>query len=188
VTAAKRPKNSALEVDLDFEHNVRPALVITETVIFWVRSLGCDMGKLSLGRVLDCLCLSSNSRSCFYINSLENQDEFESKPLVGSEGGNLVNLKDYVWLLRNFVSIEMKTQETWETCLTLVLRVSMHCNGCSSKVERHISKMKVELDHTIKVFNREESLNERLLPNQILEGLDTDIETGRECANAGRLI
>ncbi|KAF3784451.1 U3 small nucleolar ribonucleoprotein [Nymphaea thermarum] len=32
VTAAKRPKNSALEVDLDFEHNVRPVPVITEEV------------------------------------------------------------------------------------------------------------------------------------------------------------
>lgn len=32
VTAAKRPKNSALEVDLDFEHNVRPPPVITEEV------------------------------------------------------------------------------------------------------------------------------------------------------------
>uniref|UniRef100_A0A5B7A3Z8 U3 small nucleolar ribonucleoprotein protein MPP10 n=1 Tax=Davidia involucrata TaxID=16924 RepID=A0A5B7A3Z8_DAVIN len=32
VTAAKRPKNSALEVDLDFEHNVGPAPVITEEV------------------------------------------------------------------------------------------------------------------------------------------------------------
>ncbi|KAJ3695641.1 hypothetical protein LUZ60_001018 [Juncus effusus] len=32
VTAAKRPKNSALEVDLDFEHNTRPVPVITEEV------------------------------------------------------------------------------------------------------------------------------------------------------------
>ncbi|OAY78626.1 U3 small nucleolar ribonucleoprotein MPP10 [Ananas comosus] len=32
VTAAKRPKNSALEVDLDFEHRTRPAPVITEEV------------------------------------------------------------------------------------------------------------------------------------------------------------
>lgn len=32
VTAKKRPKNSALEVELDFEHNVRPPPVITEEV------------------------------------------------------------------------------------------------------------------------------------------------------------
>ncbi|KAK9747888.1 hypothetical protein RND81_02G021600 [Saponaria officinalis] len=32
VTASKRPRDSALEVDLDFEHNVRPPPVITEEV------------------------------------------------------------------------------------------------------------------------------------------------------------
>ncbi|XP_019197043.1 PREDICTED: U3 small nucleolar ribonucleoprotein protein MPP10-like isoform X2 [Ipomoea nil] len=39
VTAAKRPKNSALEVDLDFEHNVRPAPVITEEVTLSLEEL-----------------------------------------------------------------------------------------------------------------------------------------------------
>ncbi|KAK9278225.1 hypothetical protein L1049_027787 [Liquidambar formosana] len=39
VTAAKRPKNSALEVDLDFEHNVRPAPVITEDVTASIEDL-----------------------------------------------------------------------------------------------------------------------------------------------------
>ena len=54
-----------------------------------------DMGKLSFGSVLDCLCLSSASNSCFCINSFENQDEeFEREPLVASEGGHLVRLKD----------------------------------------------------------------------------------------------
>ena len=32
MTAEKRPKNSALEVDLDFEHNIKPAPVITEEI------------------------------------------------------------------------------------------------------------------------------------------------------------
>eukprot|EP01018_Ginkgo_biloba_P009359 Gb_37982 [translate_table: standard] len=32
VTASKRPKNSALEVELEFDHNMRPAPVITEEV------------------------------------------------------------------------------------------------------------------------------------------------------------
>lgn len=46
VTAAKRPKNSALEVDLDFEHNVRPAPVITEEVT-------ADIEELIKKRILE---------------------------------------------------------------------------------------------------------------------------------------
>ncbi|KAG5522939.1 hypothetical protein RHGRI_034927 [Rhododendron griersonianum] len=39
ITAAKRPMNSALEVDLDFEHNVRPTPVITEEVTASIEEL-----------------------------------------------------------------------------------------------------------------------------------------------------
>uniref|UniRef100_A0A2P2JRF4 U3 small nucleolar ribonucleoprotein protein MPP10 n=1 Tax=Rhizophora mucronata TaxID=61149 RepID=A0A2P2JRF4_RHIMU len=39
VTAASRPKNSALEVDLDFEHNVRPAPVISEEVTLSIEDM-----------------------------------------------------------------------------------------------------------------------------------------------------
>ncbi|XP_050375803.1 M phase phosphoprotein 10 [Argentina anserina] len=39
VTATKRPRNSALEVDLDFEHNVRPAPPITEEVTVAVEDM-----------------------------------------------------------------------------------------------------------------------------------------------------
>ncbi|KAK1373224.1 U3 small nucleolar ribonucleoprotein MPP10 [Heracleum sosnowskyi] len=46
VTAPKRPKNSALEVDLDFEHNVRPAPVITEEVT-------ADIEELIKKRILE---------------------------------------------------------------------------------------------------------------------------------------
>lgn len=46
MTAAKRPKNSALEVDLDFEHNVRPAPVITEEVT-------ADIEELIKKRILE---------------------------------------------------------------------------------------------------------------------------------------
>lgn len=55
------------------------------------------MGKLSLGKILDCLCISSpGSCSCFCLNTLEGQDEFEKKPLMKSDGGQLLRLKDVV--------------------------------------------------------------------------------------------
>lgn len=44
------------------------------------------MGKISFGRVLECLCISSGSSSCFCINSYgtdhHQDDQFERKPLV----------------------------------------------------------------------------------------------------------
>ncbi|KAF8389009.1 hypothetical protein HHK36_025694 [Tetracentron sinense] len=91
------------------------------------------MGKLSFGWVLDCFCLSSSSNSCFCINSLEAQDGFERKPLIGSEGGQLVKLRDVVYGNQT-LAVQLKPK-------VVVLRVSMHCHGCARKVRKHISKM-----------------------------------------------
>lgn len=53
------------------------------------------MGKL--GRMLDTFCLSSGSNSsCFCVNSIEFEDEFESKPLIASGGNHKLRLKDVV--------------------------------------------------------------------------------------------
>lgn len=95
------------------------------------------MGKLSFGRVLDCFCLSSGSTSCFCINSLEAQDEFERKPLIVSDDDRqLVRLKDVIDE-KQTLAFQLKPK-------MVVLRVSMHCNGCARKVEKHISKMEGE--------------------------------------------
>lgn len=53
------------------------------------------MGKLS--RMLDTFCLSSGSNSCFCLNSIEFEDEFESKPLIASDkDDHKLRLKDVV--------------------------------------------------------------------------------------------
>ncbi|CAL5339338.1 unnamed protein product [Camellia sinensis] len=121
------------------------------------------MGKLSLGRVLDCLCLSSNSSSCFCINSLENKDEFERKPLVASEGGNLVKLKDVLEEPQT-LAFQLKPK-------MVVLRVSMHCNGCARKVEKHISKMEGVTSYEIDLETKMVVVIGDIVPYEVLESV-----------------
>ncbi|KAM7509483.1 hypothetical protein LguiA_019936 [Lonicera macranthoides] len=102
------------------------------------------MGKISFGRVLGCLCISSGSSSnCFCINSYgthHQDDQFERKPLV-NPADQLTDIYDGPKTL----AFQLKPK-------IVVLKVSMHCNGCARKVEKHISKMegvtsyKVDLD------------------------------------------
>ncbi|XP_004287080.1 PREDICTED: uncharacterized protein LOC101298054 isoform 1 [Fragaria vesca subsp. vesca] len=92
------------------------------------------MGKLSFGKVLDTLCLSSGSSSCFCMNySEEIQDEFEKSPLIPGEKDQFMRLKDVV-AGKQTLAFQLKPK-------MVMLRVSMHCNGCARKVEKHISKM-----------------------------------------------
>ncbi|PKI50804.1 protein SODIUM POTASSIUM ROOT DEFECTIVE 2-like [Punica granatum] len=101
----------------------------------------------SLGKILGLfLCSSSASPSCFFcMNPTEaaashrSEDELEGRPLVESEGGRAVRLKDV--LLSNDDDDQCRTLAFQLKPKTVTLRVSMHCYGCARKVEKHIAKM-----------------------------------------------
>ncbi|KAJ8749807.1 hypothetical protein K2173_013210 [Erythroxylum novogranatense] len=122
------------------------------------------MGKLSLGKVLDCLCVSSGSSSCFCMNYLEGEnEELESKSLINSNKGQFPRLKDVVAGTQT-LAFQLKPK-------MVVLRVSMHCNGCARKVEKHISKLegvtsyKVDLDSKLVVVIGD------IIPFEVLESV-----------------
>ncbi|XP_054788092.1 uncharacterized protein LOC129293963 isoform X2 [Prosopis cineraria] len=96
------------------------------------------MGKL--GRILDTFCLSSSSSSsssCFCVNSMEiKDDEIETKPLFASEiseGEQKLRLRDVV-SGKQTLAFQLKPK-------IVILKVSMHCDGCAKKVEKHVSKL-----------------------------------------------
>ncbi|KAF8400759.1 hypothetical protein HHK36_014059 [Tetracentron sinense] len=122
------------------------------------------MGKLSFGRVLDCFCLSSGSNSCFCINSLKAQDGFERSPLIGKEGGQLVRLRDVVHDGNQTLAFQLKPK-------MVVLRVSMHCNGCARKVEKHISKMEGVTSFQVDLESKKVIVIGDIVPFEVLESV-----------------
>ncbi|KAH7849489.1 hypothetical protein Vadar_018626 [Vaccinium darrowii] len=119
------------------------------------------MGKLSFGRVLESLCLSSaSSNSCFCMNSLENQEDeyFETKPLVAS--GEVVRLKD-VLAGPQTLAFQLKPK-------IVVLRVSMHCNGCARKVEKHISKIEGVTSYEVDLETKMVVVTGDIVPFEVL--------------------
>ncbi|XAR53310.1 hypothetical protein NMG60_11021828 [Bertholletia excelsa] len=121
------------------------------------------MGRLSFGRVLDGLCLSPGSSSCFCINSLENKDEFERMPLIANEGADLVNLKN------GFAGPQ--TLAVQLTPKIVVLRVSMHCNGCARKVQKHISKMEGVTSYQVDLGSKMVVVRGDIVPFEVLESV-----------------
>ncbi|GJM89568.1 hypothetical protein PR202_ga05772 [Eleusine coracana subsp. coracana] len=95
------------------------------------------MRRLRIGKVLDCFAFSLCASTCACIRTLEDEEEatIERKPLVSDHRQleQVLRLRDLVDGTRTLgFHLEPKTVE---------LRVSMHCNGCSRKVQKHISKM-----------------------------------------------
>ncbi|CAK7334906.1 unnamed protein product [Dovyalis caffra] len=124
-----------------------------------------DMGKLSFGKVLDCLCLTPGSScSCFCINSMDSQDDdFEKNPLIPSDKSQLMRLKDVV-AGNQTLAFQLKPK-------MVVLRVSMDCNGCARKVEKHVSKLEGVSSYKVDLETKMVVVIGDIIPFQVLESV-----------------
>ncbi|KAL2929321.1 Protein SODIUM POTASSIUM ROOT DEFECTIVE 2 [Bienertia sinuspersici] len=127
------------------------------------------MGKMKLSRMLDSLCLAFDSNTCFCINSIEahedEDDDFEQerKPLFGSEKSKPLTLKDAIAGPQS-LALLMKPK-------TVVLKVSMHCNGCARKVEKHISKIDGVMSYKVDLESKMVVVIGDILPFEVLESV-----------------
>ncbi|KAF7819842.1 protein SODIUM POTASSIUM ROOT DEFECTIVE 2-like [Senna tora] len=123
-----------------------------------------NMGRL--GRMLDTFCLSSgSSNSCFCVNSMEFDDEFEGKPLMASDSSDQkkLRLKDVV-SGKQTLAFQLKPK-------IVILRVSMHCHGCARKVEKHVSKLEGVSSYKIDLDTKMVMVIGDILPLEVLESV-----------------
>ncbi|KAL2534217.1 Heavy metal transport/detoxification superfamily protein [Abeliophyllum distichum] len=127
------------------------------------------MGKLSFGRVLDRLCFSSGSGSCLCISTNygnEEEELFEKKPLIAKSdevAGPLMKLKDIIAGTPS-MAFQLKPK-------MVVLRVSMHCNGCARKIEKHIAKMEGVSSYQVDLETKMVVVTGDIVPFQVLESI-----------------
>ncbi|XP_061366500.1 protein SODIUM POTASSIUM ROOT DEFECTIVE 2 [Gastrolobium bilobum] len=119
------------------------------------------MGKL--GRMLGTFCFSSGSNACFCINSMEFEDEFEKKSLIASGSDHKLRLKDVVDG-KQTLAFQLKPQ-------IVILRVSMHCQGCARKVEKHISKLEGVTSYKVDLETKMVVVMGDILPFEVLESV-----------------
>ncbi|KAK4727580.1 hypothetical protein R3W88_032497 [Solanum pinnatisectum] len=132
------------------------------------------MGKINFGKVLDCFSTLSSSGSCFCMNQFgvhdDDDDGFEKKPLMNNNSlnqddeHNLMRLKDVINVGPPTLAFQLKPK-------IVVLRVSMHCNGCARKVEKHISKMEGVDMYQVDLETKKVVVIGDIIPFQVLESV-----------------
>ncbi|TMW97467.1 hypothetical protein EJD97_005426 [Solanum chilense] len=131
------------------------------------------MMKINFGKVLDCFSTISSSGSCFCINEFgvhDDDDGFEKKPLMNNSLSNqddepkLMRLKDVINVGPPTLAFQLKPK-------IVVLRVSIHCNGCARKVEKHISKMEGVDMYQVDLETKKVVVVGDIIPFQVLESV-----------------
>ncbi|CAM8976363.1 unnamed protein product [Rhodiola kirilowii] len=119
------------------------------------------MGKLSIGRVLDHFCMSSNLRSsCFCIGDGKKEEfELERDRLIAeSEDGGK---KEDVVCPKQTLAFQLKPK-------MVVLRVSIHCHGCAKKVKKHISRMEGVTSYEVDIEKKMVVIFGDIMPYEVL--------------------
>ncbi|GAB2210493.1 hypothetical protein Droror1_Dr00015760 [Drosera rotundifolia] len=129
-----------------------------------MRKLLNSFGSKVLDSLSVCVSPGSAAGSCFCVNSLkeEEEEELEKKPLVAANGGQILRLKDVV----------NEGKQTLALCLkpkTVVLKVSMHCNGCAKKVEKHVSRIEGVTSYKVDLEKKMVVVIGDILPFEVLE-------------------
>ncbi|XP_049398522.1 heavy metal-associated isoprenylated plant protein 35 [Solanum stenotomum] len=132
------------------------------------------MRKINFSKVLDCFSTLSSSGSCFCINQFgvheDGDDGFEKKPFMNNESSNqddeheVMRLKDVINVGPPTLAFQLKPK-------IVVLRVSIHCNGCARKVEKHISKMEGVDMYQVDLETKKVVVIGDIIPFQVLESV-----------------
>ncbi|CAD5190728.1 protein SODIUM POTASSIUM ROOT DEFECTIVE 2-like [Musa acuminata AAA Group] len=124
------------------------------------------MGRSALVRVLDCLSLAVSPGSCVCMNTWEEEEEdgFEEKSLIKSHVEQVLKIKDVLDGGKTTLAFHLEPK-------TVVLRVSMHCNGCARKVEKHISKMEGVTSFQVDLANKKVVVVGDITPFEVLKSV-----------------
>ncbi|KAI3443825.1 hypothetical protein Pfo_000490 [Paulownia fortunei] len=124
------------------------------------------MRKISCGRALDRFCLFSGAAytSCLCMRK-NNVSAEEKRPLIATpvKAGSPVKLKDVI-AGPPTLALQLKPK-------MVVLRVSMHCNGCARKVEKHISKLEGVTSYQVDLETKMVVVTGDIVPFEVLESV-----------------
>ncbi|XP_006655524.1 protein SODIUM POTASSIUM ROOT DEFECTIVE 3-like [Oryza brachyantha] len=125
------------------------------------------MRRLRIGKVLDCFSFSmcASTSGCLCMRTLEEDEEaaMERKALVSSQVDQVTRLRDLVDGTRTLgFHLEPKTVE---------LKVSMHCNGCARKVQKHIARMEGVTWFEVDLESKKVVVKGDVMPLEVLQSV-----------------
>ncbi|XP_062180245.1 uncharacterized protein LOC133884728 isoform X1 [Phragmites australis] len=157
------------------------------------------MRRLRIGKVLgDCFSFSLCTGTCVCIRALEDEEEVavERKALMSDRVDQVLRLRDLADGTRTLgFHLEPKVLDTdpilrheisvcYRHCLvyftsvgfavlmqTVELRVSMHCNGCARKVQKHITKMEGVTSFEVDLESKKVVVMGDVTPLEVLQSI-----------------